>query len=111
MPRKSSKPVKPRVKKSNGKKPQRDVEKQRLIDGAKACIKAVDGKASFLLGNRAAAHHYGVDYEGERLNYHLGKMGKISDRLLGKLGVKSKTELILEKVNRKGFMENMGGVP
>ena len=52
------------------KKP-RDDEKQRLIDGAKVCIAAIDGKtvtrngqkviahsASYLLSNRAAAHHY-----------------------------------------------------
>ena len=53
MPKKSSpksspKPVKRRVVKKPNKsnKSTREIEKQRLIDGAKVCVRAVDGRTA-----------------------------------------------------------------
>ena len=85
MPKKSNpkpKSVKRRVvrksKKSN--KSTREIERQRLIDGAKVCVRAVDGRtatrngqrmivdsASSLLSNHSAAEVFGVEKERKEL--------------------------------------------
>ena len=105
MPKKSS--PKPKtskrrvVKKSQKSKSTREIEKQRLIDGAKVCVRAVDGRtatrngqrmivdsASSLLSNHSAAEVFGVEKERKQLQEHLSELAIIAERLLVKIGEK-----------------------
>ena len=105
MPKKSS--PKPKtskrrvVKKSQKSKSTREIEKQRLIDGAKVCVRAVDGRtatrngqrmivdsAASLLSNHSAAEVFGVEKERKQLQEHLSELAIIAERLLVKIGEK-----------------------
>ena len=105
MPKKSS--PKPKtskrrvVKKSQKSKSTREIEKQRLIDGAKVCVRAVDGRtatrngqrmivdsAASLLSNHSAAELFGVEKERKQLQEHLSELAIIAERLLVKIGAK-----------------------
>ena len=113
MPKKSSpkpKSVKRRVVKKSKKsnKSTKDsghvvwrgqYERQRLIDGAKVCVRAVDGRtatrngqrmivdsASSLLSNHSAAEVFGVEKERKQLQEHLSELAIIAERLLVKIG-------------------------
>ena len=110
MPKKSSpksspkpKSVKRRVVKKPNKsnKSIREIEKQRLIDGAKVCVRAVDGRtatrngqrmrvdsAASLLSNHSAAELFGVEKERKQLQEHLSELAIIAERLLVKIGEK-----------------------
>ena len=106
MPKKSSdkpKSVKRRVVKKSKKsnKSTREIERQRLMDGAKVCIRAVDGRtatrngqrmlvdsASHLLSNHSAAEVFGVEKERKQLQEHLSELAIIAERLLVKIGEK-----------------------
>ena len=99
MPKKSNpkrKSVKRRVvKKSNKSKSTKEIERQRLIDGAKVCVRAVDGRtatrngqrmtvdsASSLLSNHSAAEVFGVEKERKQLQELLSDLVMIAERLL-----------------------------
>ena len=86
-------------KKSN--KSTREIERQRLIDGAKVCVRAVDGRtatrngqrmlvdsASHLLSNHSAAEVFGVEKERKQLQQLLSELAIIAERLLVKIGKK-----------------------
>ena len=106
MPKKSSdkpKSVKRRVVKKSKKsnKSTREIERQRLMDGAKVCIRAVDGRtatrngqrmrvesAASLLYNHSAAEVFGVEKERKQLQEHLSELAIIAERLLVKIGAK-----------------------
>ena len=73
-------------------------ERENLIDGAKVCLRAVNGRgvtsegnriivdvAPSLLSNRVAAKQYGVGKEAQKLRQLLAELERYSEALINKI--------------------------